>query len=282
LVVTAQAFATTGTLVVSSDTTLTEDHHGAVWFAADSVTLDCAGHSVIGPAAAPSPNVGIGAFGRSGVGVRNCRVDGFGHGISLSGVTSFSLVGNTSANSEKVGIALYDASAGLVVRNAVTDSGWWGISAQNVHDVQFVGNRSASNGYDGFAVHTPWPQVRYTTGIRFVGNVSSGNGWDGFRLDELADGSTLFGNVADGNVHGFMIGSSNNTLATNVATGNAYTGFITAGWPSPFFLPPVRPAVGNTLRWNVARHNGVYDAADFNPAGTNTWQANWFGTSHGI
>ena len=45
------ASATTETLTITSTTTLTEDHYGSVVIAADNITLDCAGHSVIGPGA---------------------------------------------------------------------------------------------------------------------------------------------------------------------------------------------------------------------------------------
>jgi hypothetical protein len=38
--------ATSGTLVITSNTTLTEDHAGEIVIAADGVTLDCAGHLV--------------------------------------------------------------------------------------------------------------------------------------------------------------------------------------------------------------------------------------------
>jgi len=42
------ASATTGTLAITGDTTLTEDHLGNVVVAADGVTLDCAEHSISG------------------------------------------------------------------------------------------------------------------------------------------------------------------------------------------------------------------------------------------
>lgn len=283
LVVVSSASATSGLLTVTSDTTLTEDHYGNVWFATDSVALDCAGHSVIGPGlAGPVPLVGIAVFQRSHVKIRNCRVSGFVHGISLSAVDSFALVGNTSTGNEKGGIALYAASRGIVSRNVASDNGFSGIGGNNLTDIQFTWNKSADNGQNGFLVGMPYPQVRYSTGICFVGNASTGNGWDGFQLNALADSSTLMLNVARNNTHGFMIGSSSNTLVMNEAVSNHYTGFVAAGWPSPFFQPTVTPAVSNTFKLNLARRNGVYDAADFNAPGANTWHNNWFGATIGI
>ncbi len=43
------AHATTGTMIINSNTKLTEDHTGDIIIAADDVTLNCKGHKVIGP-----------------------------------------------------------------------------------------------------------------------------------------------------------------------------------------------------------------------------------------
>ena len=214
--------------------------------------------------------------------IRNCHVQGFGHGISLSSVRSFSLVANTSSGNSSAGIVLDDATDGLLSRNIAAGNGWWGISGQNIADIQFVGNRASDNGYDGFSVSTPWPQMHYTAGLSFVGNLSTENRGRRLRLEALADGNTLTGNVSRGNTHGFMIGSSYNMLSLNIALANHYTGFVTAGWPSPFFWPSVEPALGNTIKLNAALGNTIRDAAEYNKPGVNTWQGNLFGTSFGI
>ena len=222
LAVASSALGSSGLLTITRDTTLTEDHYGNVWFAADSVTLDCAGHSVFGPGTAgPWPGVGIAAVTRTDVTIRNCHVQGFGHGISLSTVRVFSLIGNTSSGNSSIGIALYEVTNGALSRNVAAQNGWWGISGQNITDVQFSGNRASGNGYDGFRVFTPWPQVHYTAGLRFTSNTSTGNGLDGFNLSALADGNTLTANVArDNHWSGLAILSDNNTLMLNQASGN--------------------------------------------------------------
>ena len=218
----SSALGSSGLKTITGNTTLTEDHLGNIWFAADSVTLDCAGHSVIGPGVAgPWPGVGIAVVARTDVTIRNCHVQGFGHGISLSTVRSFSLIGNVSSGNSSVGIALYEATNGTLSRNVAAKNGWWGISGQNITDIQFGGNRASDNGYDGFRVFTPWPQVHYSAGLRFVGNTSTGNGLDGLNLSALADGNTLTGNVArDNHWSGLAILSDNNSLMLNQASGN--------------------------------------------------------------
>ncbi len=61
------AHATTGTLTINADTTLTEDHYGSIIIGTDDITLDCGGHSVTGPG---SGN-GILLIRRTGVTVKN-------------------------------------------------------------------------------------------------------------------------------------------------------------------------------------------------------------------
>ena len=63
---------TSGTLVIASNTTLTEDHDGNIVIEADNVTLDCVGHTITGPG-----DNGIFFQFRTGVTVKNCRVTGF-------------------------------------------------------------------------------------------------------------------------------------------------------------------------------------------------------------
>ena len=68
-------WGTTGTLMITTDTTLTEDHTGDIYVRADNVTLNCDNHTVTG-------RVLIGLFpgvleSRSGVTVKNCQALGF-------------------------------------------------------------------------------------------------------------------------------------------------------------------------------------------------------------
>ena len=93
---TVVASATTGTMQITTDTTLTEDHNGQIQITADNVTLDCAGYKVIGPAAPSESDVGIRVHFVSGVTVRNCDVSGFAVGIILWGTDGSTIEGNTT------------------------------------------------------------------------------------------------------------------------------------------------------------------------------------------
>ena len=75
----ATANATSGTMIVTQNTVLTEDQFGPIIVGADNITLDCAGFRVVGF----SVGIGVDLEGRSGVTVQHCRVSGFTHGIVL-------------------------------------------------------------------------------------------------------------------------------------------------------------------------------------------------------
>src|SRR5688572_26115062 len=79
LTMVASASATSGTLVITTSTTLSEDHHGTIVLAADDIVLDGAGNTVFGDGTGD----GISVTGRRGVTVRNVRVTGFIQGIAV-------------------------------------------------------------------------------------------------------------------------------------------------------------------------------------------------------
>jgi len=74
-------------MTITSDTTLTEDHYGSIEIAADDITLDCAGYSVIGPSPDPWPVDGVLVDHHSGVTIANCVASGFVNGFKLQGVS---------------------------------------------------------------------------------------------------------------------------------------------------------------------------------------------------
>ncbi|HSD33405.1 MAG TPA: right-handed parallel beta-helix repeat-containing protein [Gemmatimonadales bacterium] len=85
---------TSGTLTITSNTTLTENHNGSIWIEADNVTLDCAGHTITGPGESPY-NSGVLVLSYSGVTVKNCLVTSFDQGIQVA-----DSVGVTAANNK--------------------------------------------------------------------------------------------------------------------------------------------------------------------------------------
>ncbi len=210
-------YATSGTMYIDSDTTLTEDHHGSIEIVADNVTLDCAGHSLIGPSADPWPVDGVLVDHQAGVTVRNCVARGFVNGFKLQAVTGSTWVGNTARGNDGQGFFVADGSTrNLLVDNAALDSGG-----------------------HGFAL---W----YSPGNRLERNTASGNAENGFSVGD-ASRSALLGNISiDNGVRGFLIhNSDDNRLERNTASGNAENGF------------GVVNGAGNDLRRNISSDNGA-------------------------
>ncbi|MDQ3256578.1 MAG: right-handed parallel beta-helix repeat-containing protein [Acidobacteriota bacterium] len=236
------AWATTGTLTITTNTTLTEDHiGGTIIIAADNVTLNCAGHFVLGP---PERNVdGIRLDGRTGVTVENCRVAFFQRGISLTashrnvfrrnqiynntaphgvletgGGEGFDLNGssgntfiNNSVTNNRDGFDLIDSDGNVFTRNEVTHNARNGFELDRSDNNVFVRNTANDN---GLPIDEPNP----TPPPPFI---ATPRGRNGFSLD-FSGGNTFIGNTANRNGrNGFRIQHSNdNTFLTNEACFN--------------------------------------------------------------
>jgi len=263
------AGATSGTLVVTSDTTLSEDHSGNLVIGADGVTLDCAGHLIAGAGWA-----GIDLTGRTGVTIRNCRVSGFTVGVWLNGSSGNAIVGNTTSGNAN-GILLFGGSSTNVVRgndtsgnvdygiflddgsNANTVAGnvangmqYSGIFLLNVSDDTLSGNTASSNG------GAPVGPLDAGQGIYLFnadhttldGNSASGNVSDGFQL-RFSTGNRLTGDDGSRNQRdGIALwdSSSGNTVDGATLNGNTSDGAQVVISPS------------NTLSNSTGNGNGAY------------------------
>jgi parallel beta-helix repeat protein len=265
----ATAGATSGTLYVTSNTTLKEDHQGTIVIAADNVTLDCTGHAVVGPGA-----TGITVLSRSHASIRNCRVSGFGSGIVLQ-QSAFAVVsGNTVDANTGVGITAYSATdstfTGNVVSrnlegfrvvptglpgqpsarntltgNTATGNSRYGFELADLQDSNVTRNVASGNTWDGFVASSSNHGVFSS---RLVANRSDTNGNFGFSLPGVS-GVAVSQNSATGNAIGFWLsgsGSTGNILSGNTAAGNSWEGFEIANAASSNLL------VANTSTGNGA------------------------------
>jgi hypothetical protein len=108
------AGATSGTMTITTDTVLTEDHDGVIVIAADGVTLDCAGFTVTG---FPDLWYTILVPGRDDVTVRNCNVTNGLNGIAVIGFAERTTVtGNSTFENGNAGIAADDRGRSFVYR----------------------------------------------------------------------------------------------------------------------------------------------------------------------
>ncbi len=205
-------------LVIREDTTLTADLFGHIFILSDGVTLDCAGHTIIGV----GPGVGIELHpGQTGVTVKNCEVTGFVFGILLSSSTGNTFTGNTATDNSIDGFAIFSGSDGNTFTGNTATDNFDGFVLSGSTGNTFSGNTATWNN-KGF-------RVSGSTGNTFSGNTATVNvGWGmagGFVLDS-SSGNTFTGNTANSNTRGFRLDDSDgNTFTGNTANSNHQWGF---------------------------------------------------------
>lgn len=216
---------TAGTLTVTASTTLIQNHKGNIVVAADNITLDCAGHTLIGPGRTFS-FTGIDLNQRTGVTVRNCVLQDFETGIVLRQSDGNTLTANTIARVDR-GFWLDGSDGNTLTGNSVTDAiDWFGygvfdgsdgneLRANTTSAVRGVGfmvwassnnvlaDNVATKSGDGFGANEVG-----TVGNVFTGNTSNDNtGWG------MGDQTPLFGG-------GTGDAGTDNTYSNNSCSGN--------------------------------------------------------------
>ena len=278
----ATANATTGTMVVTQNTVLTEDQFGQITMAADNITLDCAGFQVVGGNWYDA--IGILLEGRTGVVVKDCRVSGFYNGVVLLHSSGNTITGNEGTLNVNAAFALGEGSTNnLLSLNMGNNNVGNGFGSSDSPANTFIDNSAAGN-RAGFAIGGANNVLRNNDadgnsergfhlgdadGSQLIGNKSPGTGSKGSPLSpptELSSQKTsppqmppvglapnvasnlqLTGNQASGNLVGFLMpGSVGSIVKGNVATTNNQLGFILIGGSS-----------NGMFRGNSAIHNGA-------------------------
>lgn len=141
------AWGTDGTLNVTSSAKLTENHNGNIIIEADGITLNCNGHTV---SSVLGTEVGIDLTERTGVTVKNCRVQKFIVGINVFLSSNNIVKNNVVTESDFEGIFL-DNSSGNIVKNNVLENNYFGISLDDDESVDnTIKNNTASGNDTGF------------------------------------------------------------------------------------------------------------------------------------
>lgn len=215
---------TTGTLTITEDTVLTQDHFGPIDIAEDGVSLDCDDHAVVGS----REFFGISVNLRTGVTVKNCHVTGFGNGFAVLGSSNSTFEDNTAATNSNAGFLLttnftgvgfgdIPASGNTLTGNVASGNGRGFAMTIRFSDNKFRDNTAIDNRFDGFSL---------VGGSRntFIGNMASNNS-NGFSLIN-SDLNTLRENIARENFNGYsLIESDGNTLRNNLSIDNLTSGF---------------------------------------------------------
>lgn len=241
---------------LTTNTTLDENLNCAaapgLVIGANNITLDCAEFKIEGPGTdpvcCPTVNSGIELSGRTGVTVKNCRVENFSAGFQIGGSSFNTFTDNRASNNGGVagtGFFVFGGSNNNTLTDNRANENVFGIILSAV----FGGTSNNTLTYN---------RANENTGVGFVVENSPNN--------------TLTGNRANENSIGFQVylaGSVNNSLTGNRADDNG------AG----FFM--FQFASGNTLTENRACGNGTFDAGQVNTSG-NTFVDNEFCTTSGI
>ena len=290
----APAWGTSGTLVVSTDVTLTEDHDGPVQIAADSVVLDCAGHTIEGPG--DGSQTGIEMIDVSGVVVQNCTVQGFGVGVLVQGRGA---IGNTVRDSESssnvTGLLLRDTSGHVILNNTLVDNVDEGVRLDSEADSNSIVDNDVSGSSQGIVLHTADDNalthngIGYASGDFAIGLVDGAN--DNRLVDNNVWQSSIGVVVRDDSIRnliqrttvteggrGFVSArTSDNEFITNLAGGEMGNGFElemvhdtllrdNTSYTVDGFL--LLDSWDNTLEGNIAVHSAVGFSDDSTGSGT--------------
>jgi parallel beta-helix repeat protein len=261
------ASASSGTLVITSNTKLTENHNGTIVLAKNGITLDCGGYSVVGNGAGSGP--GIHLPGTRAATVKNCTVTGFDYGVLLEDARNNTLRRNAAVNNYDRGFHLEVSSGNTLVDNHANGNGVHGFAAVRGTVNTFKENSAEGNGAVGYS-------LIFSNRNDLRENVATGN-QAGFSV-QSSSGNVLARNTSSSNVlYGFDLSPfvdnpqpSDNVLRENVADANGWFGFF------------VRDASFNRFACNHAAANGFFDAAQEGASSGNEWVDNTLGTTSGI
>lgn len=211
---------TTGTLMLTTNRTLTEDHTGNIIIGANLIALNCNGHSVRGPMEQAQLNgIGIQLSSIVGVTVANCRVTNFLKGIVLQGSRNNTFLMNEVSNNAEEGFELEGSDVNIFITNRANQNGRDSFDLDVSRGNIFLEENEANeNGFNGFELDRSSNNV-------FVGNIANLNGKiderSGFSLDNSMENFFRQNTANSNRRNGFRIAlSSDNTFIANVATGN--------------------------------------------------------------
>jgi parallel beta-helix repeat protein len=239
--------------------TLTQDVTGSIRIDEDNLTLDGAGHRVVGPGSGD----GVALFGRTGVTVKNLNIQSFGNGIYIGNSSGNTLTGNTCNSNNGPGIGL-DNSNGNTLTGNTNNSNGAGISLGNSTGNNLTGNFCESNAWCGIAIHDS------SNGNTLNNNTcNSSTDYDGIGLYN-STGNTLTGNICESNKRAgiWLENSSGNTITSNTCSSNDGAGINLWGSSNNNNL------IGNTNTSNnvgIDLHSCDNNTLEGNNSELNTW-----------
>ncbi|MFX1579383.1 MAG: NosD domain-containing protein [Promethearchaeota archaeon] len=205
------------TLYIDSDYTFTEDISTSIEVIADNVIIDGAGYSLLGPGDGTT-SIGLLAFDRSKVTIKNIVVEGWEWGIIVYGGYKNKILDNTIRECN-TGVAVVWSEKTRIQGNTASENSDVGFFANGCSKDHYLENTANYNGWTGF-------QILNSFQSRFIGNTAIGNGDNGFLLSDSSAENYFTGNYASdtGRCYWLHITTHDNTLIENHAE-NSDDGF---------------------------------------------------------
>lgn len=201
---------------IAGDTTLDRDHHGSLWIVADGVTLNCAGHSVVGPG-----QRGISVSSHRNVSITNCNVIGFDVGLDVTEAVGVELINNTThASGSAINVT---RSSRVEIRSHTTNLDRWTVSLNEAHDNLITGTTIErgrlwiwSNASNRNRIEANNFRLEAWVNIMGTGNVVANNVFEGGgSIDDRGSGTVIESNTFHDGV-GYGIGSAE-SVGANLA-----------------------------------------------------------------
>jgi len=191
-----------------------------------SVTLNCAGHSIMSSSHGYAGISVVGSAGTplTGLTVENCVVQGWQTGVLLDFVANSIIKKNTATGNFVYGFFLGGTGSSDCHTNTLSDntasdnSGNSGFNLDNCASNTLKGNKASHNTGDGFNIGET-SDSNTIGGSSTTGNTASSNTGDGFRID-FGSGNKLSYNKANSNAaYGYQ---DLTTGAGTAGTANTY------------------------------------------------------------
>lgn len=243
--------------------TLTQDVYESIHIAEDNLTLDGAGHRVIGPGYDQSTGYGVYLRGRIGVSVKNVNVEGFVMGILVQLSRGCTLANNTASNNFR-GIWLLGAeyapgmSGSNTLSGNVMSTNQYNFGVHGFSDSDFDNAIDTSNTVDGKPIY----YVKNAAGGIYDSSTNAGVFY-AINCDNI----TIKDLTVTGNTHGVLFWKTHNSRIENVVANSNESGLL------------IQYSHSNTLAENTANsnYNGIeLEYSNGNVLANNTTNANKF------
>jgi len=206
----------TNTCTLTGD--ITTDWAEAIHIEGSGITLDGAGHALIGtgPLADGVPQYGVYVPGQTGVTVKNLNISSFYNGIGLANTHGSSIIDNDLGDNMS-GIDLSGSGENMIARNTANPVGNQGVKLDQGAGNTFIDNNFVATGPVGTGL-----RLMYTSGNRLLGNTLTGTS-AGVQMND-ATGNTFTGNIVQDSGTGvrFMSGSTDNMFQENMLRNNGF------------------------------------------------------------